>query len=216
MKTSENLNELATALSKAQAEFKIAGKDKANPFFKSQYADLESIVEACRPALSKNGLSFVQITKITENGTNLVTRLFHASGQWLEGEYPILTIKDDPQGFGSGLTYARRYALAATLGVVSGDDDDGEKAMSRNEPQKPAFQKKPEIKADPKKEPLKIKNEAPISADQQKALFALAETKGLKPSDVQLLLTAQFQVEKSAMLKVWQFENLIIQLKDVK
>jgi hypothetical protein len=126
--------ELYAALSKAQGEFTVAHRSKANPFFKSRYADFESVVNACRPALAKYGLAFLQLTKINESGTDLVTRITHSSGQWIEGEYPIKVQKDDPQGWGSAITYSRRYALAAALGVVASDeDDDAERASDHPE-----------------------------------------------------------------------------------
>ena len=124
------MKELYTALIKAQSEMKIATKDSNNPHFRSKYADFGSVSDACRDALHRNGLSFVQPTRIHESGvTVVVTRIIHgASGQSIDGEYPILA-KDptDPQKHGGGLTYARRYALASMLGIVQ-DDDDGNAA----------------------------------------------------------------------------------------
>jgi len=124
------MKELYTALIKAQSEMKIATKDSNNPHFRSKYADFGSVSDACRDALHRNGLSFVQPTRIHESGvTVVVTRIIHgASGQSIDGEYPILA-KDptDPQKHGGGLTYARRYALASMLGIVQ-DDDDGNTA----------------------------------------------------------------------------------------
>lgn len=133
MKQSESLKELFTALSKAQAEFKVAERDAENPYFKSKYADFESIVSSCRPALSKNGLSFIQITSIKDDKSLiLITRLCHLSGEYIESEYPIEPVKRDPQALGSALTYAKRYSLAALIGVVtSEEDDDAEAAMQR-------------------------------------------------------------------------------------
>lgn len=130
MNKSDNINELAAALSKAQACFEAAKKDRANPFFKSKYADLASVLDATREALAKNNLSFSQIP-VKENGELLLqTIIMHSSGQWISGAYPILTAKMDAQGLGSGITYARRYALQAMLGVAA-EDDDGEAAVGR-------------------------------------------------------------------------------------
>jgi hypothetical protein len=133
MRQSDSQKELYMALAKAQAQFKVAEKDTTNPYFKSKYADFESIVSSCRQALSNNGLSFVQITSIEQNGNLiLITRLCHASGEYIESSYPIEPIKKDPQALGSALTYAKRYSLSALLGVVtSEEDDDGEAAMCR-------------------------------------------------------------------------------------
>jgi len=128
---SENLNELFTALAKAQAEMKTAGTNNTNPYFKSKYADLADIVRASRPALSKNGLSVIQQILPNEDGQNMLhTILGHISGQWIETRMRILPTKQDIQSIASYITYLRRYSYAAMVGVVSSDeDDDGEIAM---------------------------------------------------------------------------------------
>lgn len=128
---SEQINDLALALSKAQAEIHGAVKDSNNLFFESNYADLASTWGACREALTKNHLSIIQTTEITPSGPILVTTLFHGSGQFIQGHYPIRPQKEGPQALGSAVTYARRYALAAMVGVCPVDDD-GEAAMNRN------------------------------------------------------------------------------------
>lgn len=119
------MKELYSALIKAQSEMRTATKDAKNPHFRTNYADFNSVSEACRDALHRNGLTFVQPTRIHESGiTVVVTRILHNSGQMIEGEYPIIC-KDmtNPQAHGGGLTYARRYALASMLGIVQEDDD---------------------------------------------------------------------------------------------
>lgn len=124
MNTSEQVNEIAAALAKAQAVLEGAKKDTANPFFKSKYADLASVWGACRSALPPNGLSVVQTTSPSEKDEVVVTtRLMHSSGQWIEGVLAMPVSKHDAQGFGSALTYARRYGLAAIVGVAPEDDD---------------------------------------------------------------------------------------------
>jgi hypothetical protein len=126
---SEQINELSAALAKAQAEIKHAGKSADNPYFKSKYADLPAVLDAAKFALAANGLSVVQSTLINEaGGVVLVTQLNHSSGQWIRGFYPVNPIKSDPQGFGSAMTYARRYAYSAMVGVAADDDDDGNAA----------------------------------------------------------------------------------------
>lgn len=129
---SEQTNDLVSALVKASAEIKTAKKDAENPFFKSRYSDLPSIVEACKSALLKNNLVVTQSTTLVNGVTALVTTLHHTSGQWIRGYYPVTAVKADPQAMGSAITYARRYALSAIVGVVSEDDDDGESAMGRS------------------------------------------------------------------------------------
>lgn len=116
---SQDLKELSAALCAAQSEFKSALKCADNPFFKSKYADLHAVVEACKVPLQKNGFSYSQAI----NGDTLVTTLLHTSGQFLKSSVPIRPVKNDPQAFGSAVTYMRRYSLAALVGVVTEDDD---------------------------------------------------------------------------------------------
>jgi len=123
MRTSEQINELATALAKAQGKIVGALKDSANPFFKSKYADLASCWDACREQLTSNGLSVMQFTETVENGLAVTTRLAHASGQWVESTLIVHPKDDGPQAAGSAITYARRYGLAAIVGLAQVDDD---------------------------------------------------------------------------------------------
>jgi len=131
MERSEQINELATALAKAQGEIKGAVRDTANPFFKSKYADLASVWEACRTALTSNGLAVVQALRAVEGGVEVLTMLLHASGQWVSESLAVPAAKQDAQGFGSAVTYARRYGLAAMVGVAPEDDDGNAAAASK-------------------------------------------------------------------------------------
>lgn len=133
MNQSESIAALAAALSKAQALITGALKDSANPYFKSKYADLASCWDACRKPLTDNGLAVIQTIEASEARAVLVTTLCHASGEWVKSYCPILTKDDSPQGQGSGITYARRYALAAMVGLAQ-IDDDAEVAQGRNKP----------------------------------------------------------------------------------
>ncbi len=138
MKKSESIKELATALSKAQSQLRGAHKDSVNPFFKSKYADLESIWEAIRQPLADNDLAITQLTTIVElftehTGACIETMLMHKSGEWIMGEFPVMTKDNSAQAMGSGVSYARRYALAAIMGVYQ-TDDDGEAAQPRTSP----------------------------------------------------------------------------------
>lgn len=128
---SECLNELATALAKAQAEIEIAGRKETNPFFKSKYADLAELIKVSRPALTKNGLAVMQqITTDQDAMTWLHTLLVHTSGQWIESRMRIIPTKNDPQSFGSCVSYLRRYCYGALLNIaVADEDDDAEAAM---------------------------------------------------------------------------------------
>lgn len=127
---SEQLDQLFTALSKVQAEMSSAIKDNYNPFHKSKYADLTAVWNACREPLTKNGFCVTQSIMRVEGENSLVTFLGHSSGQWMKSIAPINTEKKDPQSFGIAVTYQRRYALSAIVGVCV-DDDDGESAMQR-------------------------------------------------------------------------------------
>ena len=125
MKQSESITDLATALCLAQAEMGGAIKDSNNPFFKSSYADLTSVIKVIKEPFAKYGLSFVQlpVTSAGGNGVGVSTMLMHKSGQWLQGEYLLPMDKVTPQGAGSAITYARRYALQSLVGIPSVDDD---------------------------------------------------------------------------------------------
>lgn len=134
MNKSEKLDKFAPALAKAQSEMGGAVKDSNNPFFKSQYADLTSVWKACKTALHSNGFSVIQAPVTNDTRIGVSTMLLHESGQFVEGEYTLAVKKqNDPQADGSSLTYCRRYALAAFVGICPVDDD-GEKAMVRNKP----------------------------------------------------------------------------------
>lgn len=123
MKQSESIDKLATALCKAQAMMGGAVKDSSNPFFKSSYADLTSVVKAVKEPFAENGISYVQFPYSTDRGVGVTTRLMHSSGQWLESEFVLPMSKNDPQGAGSAITYARRYALQSVAGIPTADDD---------------------------------------------------------------------------------------------
>ena len=123
------MNELAKALVKAQAAMNHAAKDSKNPHFKSAYSSLASVIDAVRPSLSGNGLAFVQKLHTAEGGVAVETVLIHESGQEMScGILFIPASKQDAQGFGSALSYAKRYSLQSALGIASADDD-GEAAV---------------------------------------------------------------------------------------
>ena len=140
MKQSESIARLAPALVLAQTEMGGAVKDAANPFFKSKYADLGSVIKAIKEPCSKHGLAYIQLPIRSENGVGVVTRLLHSSGEWLESEYTLPMVKSDPQAAGSAITYARRYALSALFAIPQVDTD-AEDAMLRGDiPEKPLEQ----------------------------------------------------------------------------
>lgn len=154
MQTSEQINDIAAALAKAQSEMAGAVKDADNPFFRSKYADLASVWDACREPLTKHGLSVVQFPRTDYTGTpepyqwtskqgetrngvrvicvvSVLTRILHESGQWMEDVVSTMLPTGDPQSVGSAITYLRRYALQSAVGVAP-EDDDGEAAHRGN------------------------------------------------------------------------------------
>jgi hypothetical protein len=125
---SEKIDLLVKALVKVQGALTPALKNRTNPHFKSQYADLESDWAACRKLLTENDLAIIQTSGLLEGGACLRTVLCHASGQWIDGEYPLNPQQATPQSLGTAVKYARRYALEAMIGLVTSDDpedDDG-------------------------------------------------------------------------------------------
>ena len=133
MKTSEQINDLAAASAQAQGAMKAALKDSTNPHYKSKYADLTAVWDACRGPLTDNGLTVWQdvVSPETALGIGVITRIVHSSGQWVEfGPLIVPLSKHDAHGVGSATSYAKRYALAAAIGVTS-EDDDGNAATER-------------------------------------------------------------------------------------
>lgn len=129
---SETIGALAAALSKAQADITGALKDSSNPFFKSKYADLASCWDACRKQLAANNLAVIQTVWVNweRDESVLRTTLAHSSGEWIQSDVPIRAKDGSPQAHGSAITYARRYALAAIVGLAQ-IDDDAEAAQGR-------------------------------------------------------------------------------------
>lgn len=129
MTTSEQINEIATAMAKAQGAMKAASKDARNPHFGSKYADIAAVWTVARAPMADNGLVVWQDVTTGDAGVGITTRIAHTSGQWVEfGPLGVPVSKLDAQGVGSAVTYGKRYALAAALGVVAEDDDDGNAA----------------------------------------------------------------------------------------
>lgn len=127
---SNTIGELAGALAKAQGAYGRATKQSDNPYFKSKYADLATVLEAIRQPLSDNGLAFVQLVYPNPASAVVESALMHSSGEWISATIELTPARVDPQGMGSAITYARRYGASALLGIAQ-EDDDGEKAMGR-------------------------------------------------------------------------------------
>ena len=162
---SQEINELALALVKAQAEFSAVPKDSVNPFFKSTYAALPDVVKTATPVLAKNGLAVSQFISQDESGHDaLITYLIHESGQFICHTARLMLVKDDPQAQGSAVTYLRRYSYMSVLGLVADVDDDGNAA---SQPVQQTY--KPKAQTAPA---------GAITQAQSKALFAILKSRG--------------------------------------
>lgn len=168
------MKSIAAALVKFQSQLKPVEKGSENPFFKSTYANLSDILQAVMPLLSSCGLSITQPMRVTDNGTILITRLLHESGEIIDSEM-FLPHNPDPQRYGSLISYYKRYQLTALLGIATIDeDDDGNRASGKDVSYKPTPVKSPtpkptfivEPKVDPK--PIQIKNPMDKASDAQK------------------------------------------------
>jgi hypothetical protein len=129
------MKQIASALVKAQKAFGPALKSSSNPHFKSRYADLAACVEAVIDGLNSNGIMLMQQTHECEDGVTVETMFIHESGETFSaGKLHVPAAKQDPQGYGSALTYARRYSLMAACGIAP-EDDDGNAASKKRDPQ---------------------------------------------------------------------------------
>jgi hypothetical protein len=170
---SEQIGELAGALAKAQAEIAAPKKGRTAQIrsekgaYSYHYADLADVIECYRAPLSKHGLALAQATRVENGHIVLTTKLLHSSGQWLDSEYPI-TIFNRPQEQGSAITYARRYAVTALLGIAAEDDDDGAAAQEGTPKQ---------AKAAPKPEPVKP---SALTQTEIESVHSLAKKAGYK------------------------------------
>lgn len=133
MKTSESIKSLSAALLKAQRNIGAATKGSANPFFKSRYADLGSVMEACKEALNNEGITVLQPVQSDVSGDYVETILLHESGEFMSSSMKLVLSKQDMQAYGSAVSYARRYSLQSLV-FIPAEDDDGEKAVARPKP----------------------------------------------------------------------------------
>jgi len=188
---SDNLNELFAALAKAQGEMEGAKKDAKNPFFKSNYADLSSCWDSVRGPLSKNGLSVTQLPQPTGNGVVIVKSVLgHSSGQWISSTIEMKPVKQDPQGIGSCLTYARRYGLMSLVGIAP-EDDDGNAASTGN----------------PGKQKPAVENPH-ITIDQATELNKLAKTAGFDQTGFKKWLKEHYKYMTVASVKKTDFADV--------
>jgi len=149
IRQSESIIKLSAAFVAAQAEMDHAARDSKNPHFRSSYASLSSCLDACRPALNKHGIAIMQGTARGEGRQIVVTtRLIHQSGEWMESDLSLPSDKDNAQGAGSAISYARRYALCGLVGISDVDDDGNEASRPKPKPKPPPHQKHPSFAKD--------------------------------------------------------------------
>lgn len=213
MEHSEQVDQLAAALVKAQAVMGGAKKDSANPFFKSTYADLESVWDACREPLTSNGLAVVQTTDREDAGVVVVTTLLHNSGQWMRGRLTVRPVKDDPQGVGSCITYARRYALAAIVGVYQ-TDDDAEAAHGRGAGGTKAARRPSGAAASTPAAPAKS---APgcITEAQAKRLYVRAKAAGHTAEALKAWLATHYQIAHLVDIPRELYDAIVLRVDNV-
>lgn len=151
---SESITEIAKAFVKFQAEVKNPFNSTENSFFGNKYATLADVLNEVRPVMAKHGLSILQIPSIEKGMVCLTTLLLHESGEWIEPDPLMMSVeKQNAQGIGSSLTYARRYSISAILGVASEDDDDGNEASQPGKKPTPKPAKKTPTKTKPSENP---------------------------------------------------------------
>lgn len=191
---SESINELAASLAKFQGEItnpynskSVTVKTKTGGTYNYKYAPLDEILKLVRPLLSKNGLSIVQVPYSHNGEVSITTTLFHSSGQWIE--YPPISLRTtdiSPQAAGSVITYGRRYALSAILGIASDDDDDGNEGNPENNKQGIPSSDKP----------------AGTLTDKQVArLYAIAKSVGVDDGKVKEQVKSRFNKEIPQLTK---------------
>ena len=170
--TSETFAQLAAALAKAQGAMKAAEMDGLNPHFKSRYATLANVWDAARKPLSDNGLALTQIIQ----GQTLITLLIHESGEWIQSTYDIGRDTSAPQPFGSATSYARRYSMAAIIGMVADEDDDGNVAQAQRKGNRQDAGREPSFQKPQPKQPVRS-----FTEQVQDHFANLAKEQGGKP-----------------------------------
>lgn len=186
------MKELAAALVAAQAEMPSVEKNATNPHFKNKFASLDNLIDKTRPVLNKHGLSIQQFPSVSDLGApTLVTRITHVSGDALEYQAPLFLQGQDMQKYGAALTYARRYAWAAALGIANDEDDDG------NHASQPAQEKQ-----------AATNDSSVISEPQRKRLYALSKNAGMSDDDLRALVQEIAGVEHSKDIPKSVYEQL--------
>ena len=184
---SPDITQLAKAMLAIQKQLTPATKDATNPYTRSRYATLNAVMDACKTALLDNGIWLTQITVPSESGTiALLTKLTHAETGQYQASVTVLPLqRPDCQGAGSAITYARRYALTAMLGMVTEDDDDGEGAKLPPRPTRPMPSSQPQAQAQPQDQSdlpqlAGVTYRNMIAADGRSLVIAVGDTRPSK------------------------------------
>lgn len=197
MQTSPETNELFSAISKAQSEFKSLPFNRVNPHFKSKYADLTATLDMARGPLTKHGLCLIQSVSFNDNGYFVTTQICHSSGQWISESLKLLVQKQDMQGLGSAITYAKRYQAQAMLGLSGDDDDDANAASSPPPPQPKKTPMPPKKTPPPPKEVIddihpddvpEIPQEEKPPMSRKQYMYSLITEKGIKHQDAKQII----------------------------
>jgi len=178
MTKSESIKHLAIAMNKAQAAMSGAKKSASNPFFKSKYSNLEEVIRAIKEPFADNGLSYMQFTMTDGDFAGCETIVMHESGEWISGPTMLKCSKLDPQGQGSAITYAKRYALQGIAGIPS-EDDDGNAASQAPKPAVSFLKPKGAIallsSAESQKDLVDVWNSFPIDIKQNADVIELKD-----------------------------------------
>lgn len=216
-KKSETISKLAIALVKAQSEITSVSKDGANPHFKSKYATLDNIIDETRPVLAKHGLAILQMPGGDGENVIMRTMLMHESGEWLETEPLVMRpVKNDPQGMGSCITYARRYSYSSLLSISTDEDDDGNGAS--HAPQgsysRSSNQTSQSTNQQTQQPASNSVTSDKVSEAQLRMIGKLKNEKHVSDDDYRELLTAQFGLNSSKDLSKRQASEFIKYLQE--
>lgn len=208
MKKSDSIHHVAAALVKFQAEVVDPAKDGNNPHFKSKFVELNDLLAAVRPILTKHGLAIMQEPSGNGADITITTILLHESGEWIELEPLMLKAqKTDPQGAGSAITYGRRYALSAVLGVAWDDDDDGNSAS--NNPKKTKSEETSKFQEAQQAIAAEKEQERSQSGSNLKwdTFWNNVKVFGLNKEQVHMIASEVFQKEVSSLTDVIATQN---------
>lgn len=198
---SESIVKLAIALAKFNTEVGSISKDASNPFFKKDYVTLDKLIISTKDILAKNGLSVMQFPTEREGMVGVITILTHESGEFIESApFYLKPVKNDPQSYGSAITYARRYSYQAVLSLNTGEDDDAHCAV---------HYKKEEGEEDVMNEYVPKR----LSEAQIKRLYAIAAKASVEKSMVLKAIKQEFKVEKAELLTKEQYDELCARLE---